>query len=336
MKLKKTIHISLLFSIFLCCKLLAETNNVTKYLLDNAKKNLQQIKNLQCQVEYLEFQNPEGQRKRIQAMKASEDRELRALGDRLEADIALSQNFFEKQKLIFDSNGRSKIEASKGYYDKSGNAVEFKEEEVIDSWDGEKSITYHRYGMRDPNHPAAEITGRNNEHLSIVRTPFRLFGDRFLSDLASALASKETIAIENDANTGTYSIKFNSGNKECRGIIDSNKGYSVISSEIYYNGKLRARFNGEHKKIDSVWIPVGGMYELFVDGMTTQSSTNVIAIELKINDVNFSKDLFNVDLPQGTLVANYISKREYVIGDPNQTKIIGPLGERINLKTAVP
>jgi hypothetical protein len=70
---------------------------------------------------------------------------------------------------------------------------------------------------------------------------------------------------------------------------------------------------------------VRGTCETFSSGGQQDVVTNVTVSQIRINDANFSKDLFHVDFLEGTLIQDLTAKIEWTVGDFSRTRVIDDL-----------
>jgi len=294
-------------------------------ILSKMRQYRARLKNLQCLVEYDDFQSYEAQKKTLEeARQGGAPAELIKL---LENDLSSpSKHNYQTQKIILDNKGRAKIELTGGTYDDSGNKVSAPEKS-IDIWDGKTSIAYHERPGIAP--PGAILGNTPPSTITILRRPLRSFGGKFMDAFSKAVDVGQEIDVEKNEEDGTFQITFMEGDVKNVGIIDPAKGFSVVKSEQYRGDSLIVRFTGEFVEFnDGAWYPTKGKIEsYFPDGQQNTIST-VRVTRIKINDPAFNKSLFHLDFPEGTMVM-YAHGRRVVELDSNKPPGPGLVGKTL-------
>ncbi|HUT31657.1 MAG TPA: hypothetical protein VMX13_17845 [Sedimentisphaerales bacterium] len=323
---KTTIKAGLiLLPVFMLCEVGADeftdTEKSARYVLSKTIESQEKLKNLQCDVTYRDFESRTAQERRLRQIRAARGN-LKSLANALEERMALSENFYQTQKIIRDSENRAKIEISMGYFDRSGTAMPFPGRDVF-VWDGEISKIYHEGPEHESHTATAVVNNIFNENVNAGRTPLKLFGGAFVERFAHAIdANDRNIEVKEDATTGTYEVTITGDSLKDVGIVDPGKGFSVVSTERYSDGILRGRFVGVFNEISGVWFPCEGNYETFFDDGEREKVCAVNASNISINDPNFRKNLFRMDFKDGTLVHDRTVGMEYVVGDPSRTRFL--------------
>ncbi|HUT30173.1 MAG TPA: hypothetical protein VMX13_10310 [Sedimentisphaerales bacterium] len=315
----------ILLPLFMLCEVKADefsdTEKSPRYVLSKIMESQEKLRNLQCDVTYRDFESQTAQERRLRQIRAAGEK-LKSLANALEERMSLSENFYQTQKIIWDSENRAKIEISMGYFDGSGTAMPFPGRDVF-VWDGEISTIYHEGSDHESQPATAVVNNVFNENVSVGRTPLKLFGGAFVDRFAHAIdANDQNIEVKENVTTGTYEVTITSDSVKDVSIVDPAKGFSVVSTERYLDGILRGRFVGVFNNIRRVWFPCEGNYETFFDDGQPEKMCAVNASNISINDPNFSKDLFHIDFKDGTLVQDLIAGMEYVVGDPSRTRFL--------------
>lgn len=291
-----------------------ERDGVAKSILSKMRQCRARLKNLQCLVEYDDFQSYEAQKKTLE--EARQGGAPAGLIKLLENDLSSPSNIkhnYQTQKIVLDNKGRAKIELTVGTYDDSGNKVAAPEKS-IDIWDGKTSIAYHE--RPDIALPGAILGNTPPRTITILRRPLRSFGGKFMEAFSKAVDVGQEIDVEQNEEDGTFEITFMEGDVKNVGIIDPTKGFSVVKSEQYRDEAIIVQFTADFVDFnDGVWFPKEGKIEsYFADGQRDRMST-VRVTRIRINDPAFNKNLFHLDFPKGTTVADTVRGIQFVVGD---------------------
>jgi hypothetical protein len=287
-----------------------------KVILLKMQESRARLRNVQCLVEYNDSQTYEAISRMLRDVKnkkvppqipaKAQAHIIKTLENKLAAiKPGTSENRFQIQKVIMDSEGRAKIELRGGDYDDTGEKV-FSGFESIRGWDGVISVEYRK--ARGATHGSAFIDSTRPKMLNILRNPLQSFGGEFMTSLSKALEQGKDIDIEKNDESGTFKITFyNEQERKNMGIVDPAKGYSLCKRELYTGEALSVRWTANFEEFnEGVWFPTEGKIDsYFVDYPYQQDTVSTVKISnIKINDPEFNASLFHFDLPKGTRVVN--------------------------------
>ena len=273
------------------------------------------LKNLQCLVQYDDFQTYEAQRRVLNdAKQAGIPSEI---VKQLEDDLASpgkTKHKYQIQKIILDSSGRAKIELTTGTYDASDKKIPAPGKSV-DVWDGNTSIAYaERPGIAPPG---AILGNTRSKMIDVLRRPLRSFGGQFVDAFSTAISDGKNIEIEENEEDGTLQITFVEGAVKNVGIVDPSKSFSVVKFERYRGKAIFVRFMAKFTEFkNGIWFPKEGKIESFFDDGQQHTISIVKVAQIKINDPAFDEKLFHLDFPKGTRVADTLAGLQFVVGDP--------------------
>ncbi len=270
-------------------------------------ENRNKVQNFKCVNEALEFRS-EGHRKYLynRVMKGSGNSEL--------AEKHLKRPYIITiQKLAFDKQGRARVEKTIGASDPNGKLIELDAKQII-TWDGEKAGYYEE---RPGKIYAATIGGTEQftETSKHYRQPWGTFGGNFCDNLADAIKENREVKVEKQKE-GKYKIEILYPEETKRvGIVDPNQGYTLASEDYYVHGRNEAGYDARYREIEpGIWFPVEGVY---FNGLRKNPYHKITMKnkDLKINDLNFYNNLFQMDFVEGTHVYDAVSGLRYVVGE---------------------
>lgn len=281
-------------------------------IIERVEAEQKKIKNFQCTVEYDDYKN-------VQAIDRMSNMHRRGEAGALVQKFVESKtraidgyvHNYQIQQIAYDSKGRIKTYHQLGHYEASGK-LELESKKKYALWKDNEGIVF-----TDCDAPAAIISQEKPINITRLRRPTYSFGGRFIEDLKQAINDGNPVIVQEDEEQ-RITLKFNLNSEDQVGIIDPQKGYSVVQSEKYRNGDLVVRFKTEPQEVqEGIWFPTGGTIEdYFSDGMLITSTTMKVK-SIEVNDISLNEaEVFCIKFPEGTLVEDLIANCIYTVGDP--------------------
>ncbi|MBW7989234.1 MAG: hypothetical protein FVQ84_04350 [Planctomycetes bacterium] len=308
-----------------------------KTILSRMQESRARLRNLQCLVEYDDFQTYSAKLRQLRmARKHQSSDKVMEMLNRVESDLAklkpgTTEHGFQTQQLIMDSGGRFKVDLKAGTYDNSGKKgfPNFSSFKSVRLWNGETSIQYRKGNVLPRG--SATITRTRPMTFDIFRNPLLSFGGTFMTSLSKAIEQRKDIDVEKNDESGTFKITFNNEQERKNiGIVDFAKGYSLCKHELYTGEALSVRWTANFEEFgEGIWFPAEGTINSYFDKppYEPQTLSTVKVSNIKINDPNeLDINLFHFDLPKGTRVIDAISGIQYIVGEPMSQKLHGVSG----------
>jgi len=288
-----------------CClagMVCAQTNNQVDYekakdVLDKMLASPNKMRNLQFEYERITWR-------------------ILDIADTKDIRNAKDETYYVKYRMVFDCNGLGKKECYEyGIIDSTNKKVPVKIPLNNRAWDGHTGVEYIRSG-ESPG--GATLNSSPPHSLFNDSNPWKYFTVTFVKYLAQAIDEQKKPVGVKILPDGKYQVSYycSPGDADFVGIIDPEKSYSCIQTKTFIDGIERCHDKAEYEEFaDGVWFPVmGERVSLTNDGIVTRKSS-IKVINIKVNDPNFSEDLFHIDIPKGTRVTDKVLGIKYVVGD---------------------
>lgn len=295
----------------------AEDTSFAKSILDKMNENRGKIENFKCINEKLIYHSPEMRQNVIRSA------EIRGISGS-EANEWLEIVYrYQKDYLALDSKYSGRVETITEEVDSKGNLTGNRLGKRIFTWDTNNAIKY-----TEKSKAISAIIGVTDQPIETSERylqPWSVFGGYFSRDLAKALKNNEDVNIKKQ-DDGKYRIEFIlSQNTRLAGVVDPSQGYSVVLQEQYKNGKLKEIRKAQFEEVQSgIWFPINGQYTVLnPDTQDVFAKFTMKIKEIKINDPNFYVNLYHVDFPEGTTIADIVTGLIYKIGDSTEARVSG-------------
>ena len=302
-----------------CAQSKSQINNEeARYVLDKMLATRKKMRNLQCDFEYTTWRDQELAKRQYNEL-ASRMKMKRTLEQLKKAILQGGiETSYQKYSIVLDSNNRGKMHRKQsGLVDSSGTRLPYGVMEIR-AWDGHTGVSHSR-GAKGGS---AALDDSPPHALTHQTHPWRSYTGIFADRLAKAIEAEKPVNVETLPD-GKYQVSyFNSPGNEYVGIIDPEKGFSCTSMTIFTDGIERSYYTAKYEEFaDVVWFPVTATHvNKSVKGI--EEYRNIMKTSnVKINDPNFSEDLFHVDLPKGTRVTDKVLGIRYVVGDSMSNKV---------------
>lgn len=304
-----------------CAQSKSQINNEeAKYVLDKMLATRKKMRNLQCDFEYTTWRDQELAKRQYNELASRLKGLTTKQLEQLKKGVLQGGNetSYQVYSIVLDCNGRGKMHRKEsGLVDSSGTRLPYGVIEIR-AWDGHTGVSHSR-GAKGGS---ATLDDSPPHSLNHQIHPWRSYTGPFADRLAKAIEAEKPVNVETLPD-GKYQVSyFNSPGNEYVGIIDPEKGFSCTSMTIFTDGIERSYCTAEYQEFsDGVWFPVTAtLVNKSVKGIEEyrhiMKTSNV-----KINDPNFSEDLFHVDLPKGTRVWDKVLGIRYVVGDSMSNKV---------------
>jgi hypothetical protein len=230
-----------------------------------------------------------------------------------------NETSYQIHSIVLDCNGLEKRQLKQaGIVDLSGTKLPTGTTISIWAWDGHTGVNYN-HGIRSSG--SAILDNSRPGPLKNQRQPWRTYTGLFADELAKAIETEKPIKVETLSN-GKYQMSFiDSLNNETIAIVDPNKGFSCTKQTFIRDGINNGYHAADYEEFaNGVWFPVTAeIVSKSKEGIVISKSI-VKTSNIKVNDPNFTENLFHVDLPKGARVKDKILSIEYVVGDPMSIK----------------
>ncbi len=300
-------------------------DNPAVFLLDKMIENRNKVRNFECVNEALEFRSAGYRQALYDQVMETGHAEL--------AQKHLSRSYIITiQKLVFDNQGRARVENTSGTSDSKGNMIEVDTKSTV-TWDGDRADSYEE---RPGKNPVATI-GRTEQPVETskkYRQPWRSFGGHFCDNLADAIKEDREINVEKLQN-GKYLVEIlYPSDMKRTGIIDPAQGYSVTSEDLYVAGRVTAGFDARYREVEpGIWFPVEGKY--FNGYLTDPYSKVAVRIkDVKINGPDLNGNMFHVNFAEGTFVVH--TGKPGVLYKWQSGKLVDPAGRQFAMDEVCP
>ena len=227
------------------------------------------------------------------------------------------ETIYTKERMVLDCNGLGKKDYYEyGVVDSSDQKVPVETLLRNRAWDGHIGVEHNHYGES----PGGAILDSSPPYsLQYEIQPWSYFTGFFIDYLTKAIDEAQHPVSVEILPDGKYQVGYlcSANNVEFVSIIDPEKGFTCTKLTSSHDGVVTGYYTAEYKELaDGVWFPVMGE-DIYVtsDGVVTRKSSFRMS-NIKVNDPNFSEDLFHIDLPKGTQVTDKVLGIEYVVGDP--------------------
>ena len=231
------------------------------------------------------------------------------------------ETIYAKHRMVLDCNGLGKKDYYEyGIVDSSGKKVPVETLLRNRAWDGHIGVEHNHHGES----PGRAILDSSPPYsLQHEIQPWRYFTGFFVKYLAKAIdEARHPVSVE-ILPDGKYQVGYlcSANNAEFVSIIDPEKGFTCTKLTSSHDGILRSYYTAEYEEFaDGVWFPLVGEYvHVTSDGVVTRKSSFRMS-NIRVNDPNFSKDLFHIDLPKGTRVTDKVLGIRYIVDEPMSMK----------------
>lgn len=251
-----------------------------------------------------------------------------------------------EQIIYSDDLGRIRRIEKHGYYDADGHKVKALDMPETDHlYDGEKTVD-QRYNLnRERNgRPVEKAKGAKSEPANDNKLEYRTaniqdgdphpnrvrnaltFTNRSLSDpLERAIAEGSMVTVKRNVNDkNVFDLHFRLGNENTQlqysGSVDAARGWLVTNINMRNrSGRVLSAYHCEYRRRDGdFWIPSEGWYRGWKadEAADAEPSTEwrFRIQKIKINDLDFPADIFDVVLEPGTVVMDARYKVTYEVG----------------------
>lgn len=214
------------------------------------------LSNLQCLVEYDDFQTYDAKLRQLRKAKEKKApaKVMKTL-ELVEKDLAklkpgTTEHRFQIQQFIMDSEGRAKTDLKAGTYDDSGKKVfsRFSSFNSVRAWNGETSIEYKKDNIIPSGSAIIAVT--RPVMFDRLRNPLQSFGGKFMTSLSKAIEQEKDIDVEKNDESGMFEITFNNeqGRKNI-GVVDpAIRIFTLQARTIYRRGTL-CTLDGQLRRI---------------------------------------------------------------------------------------
>ena len=230
------------------------------------------------------------------------------------------QSRYQILKCTIDNEERAKIERTTGTYDSSGKKLPSGDKN-ISAWNGVLGTDFNqRRGF--PGNATFKDTPPTGA--SRQGHPWKTFTGNFCRQLTEAINAERQISVD-ESKDGTYRVVFDNDPIITIAVIDPSQGYSCILNENYNKEKLAYRSTPKYKEVaKGIWFPVSGQTESYIPPGSLLSKSIIETSQIKINDPDFNKSFFDVELPEGTEVRDTVQGKHYVVGSKNLYELDEP------------
>ncbi len=299
-----------------------KTGHSAKFLLDKMLEHRSKVKNLQYVTEYNTWraghseEGIEQTRKSIRERGVSE-RMVQKLTARLSREPQASYSIL---KCTIDNQGCAKIERTTGTYDSSGNKMP-RGDKNISAWNGVLGTDFNQI-----RGAPGGATIKDTPPIGASRQghPWKTFTGAFCRELAEAIKAERQISID-EVKDGTYRIVIHSDSLIRIAVIEPSQGYSCTTQESHKEGQLTYLSTSRYKEVaKGIWFPVSGQTKSYAPDGSLRSKYTIETRQIKINDPAFNESYFDVDLPKGATVRDYVQGQHYVVGSKSVYKLVEP------------
>jgi type II secretory pathway component GspD/PulD (secretin)/beta-lactamase regulating signal transducer with metallopeptidase domain len=297
----------------------SETEHSAEFLLAKMLEHRSKVKNLQYVVEYdikrdvvaeksLEMLEDSIKKSRERGASESTGFWERTLERQkvISSLIDASASRYKTLRYTTDSEGRSKIELTRGAYNSSSKKGPGYPKNIW-VWNGVQ--TTHLYQGSGPL-PSVTIreSAPSHDH------PWRLFTGAMCQFLEETLEAKRDVSVEK-LKDGTYRIAFDYKTRRIVAVIDPSKGYTCALFENHYKGQLNSRHTAVYEEVTKgIWFPVSGQKETPTSGGSLKPESSFKSSQIRINGPAFNASHFDVNMPEGTTVTDKVRGKRYVVG----------------------
>jgi len=223
-------------------------------------------------------------------------------------------------KCTIDNEERAKIERTTGTYDSSGKKVPSGDKN-ISAWNG---VLGTNFNQTRGSPGGATIKDTPPIGASSQGHPWKTFTGTFCGQLAEAIKAERQISVDK-VKDGTYRIVIHSDSLIRIAVIDPSQGYSCTLQESDKERQLTYRRTAKYKEVaKGIWFPVSGRTESYAPDGSLRSKHTIETRQIKINDPAFNESYFDVDLPKGVTVRDYVQGKHYVVGSKSVYELIEP------------
>jgi len=290
-----------------------KTEHSVKFLLDKMLEHRSKVRNLQYVAENNMWRDVAAEQEVIEDQikrmteRGTPERRLERLKESLSN---VPESRYQILKCTVDNEERVKIELTTGTYNSSGKKVPG-EDKHIWTWNGVQAIDFtQRSGF-----PGSARIKDTPTIVTKLAHPWRSFTDGLCRFLEETITAGRHVSI-NELKDGTCRIAFDYKTSRYVAIVDPSKGYTCTLREDYNEqGQLTSRSTAKYEEVaKGIWFPVSGQRQEYAPDGSLRSKSTVESSQIKINDPAFNESYFDVDLPKGTQVSDYVQGKHYVVG----------------------
>lgn len=251
------------------------------------------------------------------------------------------ETIYGKYRMVLDCNGLGKKDYYEyGVVDSSGKKIPMVTLLRNISWDGHIGLEHNHHG-KSPG--GAILDSSPPDSLIHEIQPWNYFTGFFVDYLAKAIDEGQHPVSVEILPDGKYQVGYlcSANNSRFVSVIDPEKGFTCSKLTSFRDGAIASYITAEYKEFSNgVWFPVTGEDVIVTsEGVVTRKSTFKMS-NIKINDSDFSEDLFYIDLPEGTRVTDKVQGIRYIVSSSTDIYSSSLVGESLpdinNLNVAIP